>query len=88
MSNDGYNVNPPAPENIRPTEPPKAPPLPSEVKELKDKIRQLQENQFMTGTVILHQIARKVRACDFLDDEQKDELIKLFWRERVGSPYL
>lgn len=85
MSNDGYNVNPPAPENIRPIEPPKAPPLPSEVKELKDKIRQLQENQFMTGTVILHQITRVVREADFLGDEQKDKLINLIWHGREGK---
>lgn len=56
--------------------------LPSEVKELKDKIRQLQEDQFMTGTVILHQVARKIREADFLDDDQKEKLIKLFWQDR------
>lgn len=56
--------------------------MPSEIKELRNKIKELQEAQKMVGTVILHQIARKVRACDFLDEEQKDKLIKLFWQDR------
>ena len=59
--------------------------LPSEVKELKDKIRQLQEDQLMTGTVILHQITRVVREADFLDENQKDKLISLIWHGREGK---
>lgn len=53
--------------------------MPSEIKELRSKIRELEEQKLMVGTVILHQIARKVRACDFLDDEQKDKLIDILW---------
>lgn len=55
---------------------------PSLEKELRSKIRELQEEKKMTGTVILHQITRKIREADFLDDEQKDKLIKLFWQDR------
>lgn len=53
--------------------------MPSEIKELRSKIKELQEAQKMVGTVILHQVARKVRACDFLDNEQKDKLINILW---------
>lgn len=82
MSNDGYNVNPPVPENIRPVEPPKAPPLPSTERELRNRIRELQEAQFMTGTVIFHGVTRKIRECDFLTEEQQEKLVSLFWQDR------
>ena len=59
--------------------------MPSEVRELKDKIRQLKEAQLMCGTVILHQITRVVREADFLDEHQKDKLISLIWHGREGK---
>lgn len=55
---------------------------PSLEKELRSTIKELQEAQKMVGTVILHQVARKVRACDFLDDEQKDKLINILWQDK------
>lgn len=55
---------------------------PSLEKELRSKIRELQEEKLMVGTVILHQIARRVRACDFLDDESKEKLVSMFWEDR------
>lgn len=56
--------------------------MPSEIKELRNKIKELQESQKMVGTVILHQVARKVRACDFLDEEEKDKLINILWQDK------
>ena len=58
---------------------------PSLEKELRNKIRELQEAQLMCGTVILHQITRVVRESDFLDEEQKDKLINLIWHGREGK---
>lgn len=55
---------------------------PSLEKELRSKIRELEESRKMIGTVILHQIDRKVRECNFLDEEQKDKLISLFWQDK------
>lgn len=58
--------------------------MPSELKELRSKIRELQEEKLMVGTVILHQVCRRIREADFLDDEQKEKLISMFWEDRSG----
>lgn len=58
---------------------------PSLEKELRSKIRELQENQFMTGTVILHQITRSIRECDFLSDSDKDKVVELIWKGRENK---
>lgn len=55
---------------------------PSLEKELRSKIRELQEEKLMVGTVILHQITRVVREADFLDEESKEKLISLIWYGR------
>lgn len=55
---------------------------PSLEKELRSKIRELEEARFMTGTVILHQITRKIRECDFLTEEQQEKMVSLFWQDR------
>ena len=79
---DGYNINPPAQDNIRPTEVPKAPPLPSDIKHLKDQIRMLKEEKQLIGTVILHQVNRIIREAEYLDTEVKDKLISDIWKGR------
>lgn len=56
--------------------------MPSEVKELRNKIKELQTEKEMIGTVILHQITRDVRQADFLSEEQKDRLVNLLWEGR------
>ena len=56
--------------------------MPSEIKELGNKIKELQAEKEMIGTVILHQITRDVRQADFLSEEQKDKLVKLLWEGR------
>ena len=56
--------------------------MPSEVKELRNKIKELQTEKEMIGTVILHQITRDVRQADFLSEEQKDKLVNLLWEGR------
>ena len=56
--------------------------MPSEIKELRNKIKELQTEKEMIGTVILHQITRDVRQADFLSEEQKDKLVNLLWEGR------
>ena len=56
--------------------------MPSEIKELRNKIKELQSEKEMIGNVILHQITRDVRQADFLSEEQKDKLVKLLWEGR------
>lgn len=56
--------------------------LNSTEKELKDKIRRLEEEKLMVGTVILHQVCRRIREADFLDDESKEKLVSMFWEDR------
>ena len=56
--------------------------LPSEIRELHERIKQLNIEKELIGTVILHQITRDVRQADFLSEEQKDKLISLFWEGR------
>ena len=55
---------------------------PSLEKELRSKIRELQEEKLMVGTVILHQVCRRIREADFIDDESKEKLVSLFWQDR------
>ena len=56
--------------------------MPSEVKELRNKIKELQSEKEMIGTVLLHQLTRDVRQADFLSEGQKDKLISLLWEGR------
>lgn len=56
--------------------------MPSLERELRNKIKELQTEKEMIGTVILHQLTRDVRQADFLSEEQKDRLVNLLWEGR------
>ena len=56
--------------------------MPSLERELRNKIKELQTEKEMIGTVILHQLTRDVRQADFLSEEQKDKLVNLLWEGR------
>ena len=59
-------------------------PLPSDIKHLKDQIRNLKEEKQLIGTVILHQVTRVIREAEYLNEESKDKLISEIWKGREG----
>ena len=58
-----------------------APPMmKSERTELLNKIRQLQEDTQLTQTATLHRVTRTINLCEFLNEEDKTELIRRIWK--------
>lgn len=92
MSNDGYNVNPPVPENIRPVEPPKAPPtteyvgkrdlplLPSERRELNEKIKQERQKFELAYSQACSKFTSIINTDESLTLEQKTNILEKLWK--------
>ena len=59
--------------------------LPSEIKELKNKIRELKEQKYEIGSVILHEVTRIINTADYLSEEQKTHLLNEIWYKRKGE---
>lgn len=53
--------------------------MPSEIKELQAKIKELKNEKEMIGTIILMEVNRIIRRSEFLLNEQKDRLISNIW---------
>lgn len=56
--------------------------LPSEIKELKNKVRELEEDHYMIGTIVLHEVTRIVNMAEYLSEEQKVQLLSEIWKNR------
>lgn len=56
--------------------------LPSEIKELQNKIKELKAEKDMIGSVILMQVGRIIRESDFIDETSKDKLVEAIWKGR------
>lgn len=59
--------------------------LESERKELRNKIRELQNEKEQIGTVILMEVNRIINTSDCITEEQKTMLLSLIWKGRKGE---
>lgn len=56
--------------------------MPSEIKEMKNKIRELQEEMKTIGAVILQDISRVINTSKCLTEEQKTLILDEIWKYR------
>jgi len=54
----------------------------SEIKELKDKVKQLQAEKEMIGATILFEVTRVLNTSDIITEQQRDVLVAEVWKGR------
>lgn len=64
---------------------PELPMMNSERRELLNKIRELEEDHYMIGTIVLHEVTRIVNVAEYLSEEQKVQLLSEIWKNRKGQ---